>query len=167
VSNVASIREKRPGYWEVRVFVGYDDEGKPVRVSKAIRGGKRDAERLAAQFSSRPASRSAKLTVEELLEEYMEHKGPSWSLSSRRDYASRAERIRAEQIGTKPVSRVWVVEVDRWHLRMHKAGVGEAQIRNLHTLLRAAFGQAVRCELLPTNRVASAKLQRRKKTPGA
>ncbi len=22
-------------------------------------------------------------------------------------------------------------EVDRWHLRMHKAGVGEAQIRNL------------------------------------
>ena len=162
---MASIREKRPGYWEVRVFVGYDDEGKPVQVSKAIRGGKRDAERLAAQLSSRPAPRSGKLTVAELLDEYLEHKGPSWSLSSRRDYASRAERIKAEQIGTKPVSRLSVSEVDRWHLRMHKAGVGEAQIRNLHTLLRAAFSQAVRWELVPTNPVASAKLQRRKKTP--
>lgn len=162
---MASVREKRPGYWEVRVFVGYDDEGKPVQVSKSIRGGKRDAERLAAQLASRPAPRSGKLTVAELLDEYLEHKGPSWSLSSRRDYASRAERIKADQIAGKPVSRVSVAEVDRWHLRMHKNGVGEAQIRNLHTLLRAAFSQAVRWELLSTNPVANAKPQRRKKTP--
>jgi len=162
---MASIREKRAGYWEVRVFVGYDDEGKPVQVSKSIKGGKRDAERLAAQLASRPAPRSGKLTVGELLDEYTEHNGPSWSLSSRRDYASRAERIKSDQIGTKPVSRVSVVEVDRWHLRMHKAGVGEAQIRNLRTLLRAAFSQAVRWELLSVNPVANAKPQRRKKTP--
>ena len=50
----------------MRVFVGYDDEGKPVQVSKSIRGGKRDAERLAAQLASRPAPRSGKLTVAEL-----------------------------------------------------------------------------------------------------
>ncbi|MCP4083714.1 MAG: hypothetical protein GY745_01450 [Actinomycetia bacterium] len=149
----------------MRVFVGYDDEGKPVQVSRAIRGGKRDAERLAAQLSSRPAPRSTELTVAELLDEYMGHKGPSWSLSSRRDYASRAEWIKAEEIGAKPVSRLSVAEVDRWHLRMHTAGVGESQIRNLHTLLRAAFSQAVRWELLPANPVASAKLRRRKKTP--
>ena len=134
--------------------LGYDDEGKPVQVSKSIRGGKRDAERLAAQLASRPAPRSGKLTVAELLDEYLEHKGPSWSLSSRRDYAARAERIKTEQIGAKPVSRLSVAEVDRWHLRMHKNGVGEAQIRNLHTLLRAAFSQAVRWELLSTNPVA-------------
>ncbi len=148
---------------EVRVFVGYDDEGKPVQVSKSIMGGKRDAERLAAQLASRPAPRSGKLTVAELLDEYLEHKGPSWSLSSRRDYASRAERIKTDQIAGRPVSRVSVAEVDRWHLRMHKNGVGEAQIRNLHTLLRAAFSQTVRWELLPTNPVANAKPQRHPK----
>ncbi|MDH3303384.1 MAG: hypothetical protein OES24_23010 [Acidimicrobiia bacterium] len=43
---MASIREKRPGYWEVRIFVGYDDAGKPVQVSKSVKGGRRDAERL-------------------------------------------------------------------------------------------------------------------------
>jgi integrase len=149
----------------VLAFVGYDDEGKPVQASKTVRGGKRDAERLAAQLASRPAPRSGKLTVAELLDEYREHKGPGWSLSSRRDYASRAERIKADQIAEKPVSGISVSDVDRWHLRMHKAGVGDAQIRNLHTLLQASFGQAVRWELLPTNPVANANPQRRKKAP--
>ncbi len=40
---------------------------------------------------------------------------------------------------------------------------GDAQIRNFHTLLRVAFGQAVRWELLPTNLVAVARPQRAKK----
>ncbi len=58
-----------------------------------------------------------------------------------------------------------MAEVDRWHLRLHKAGVGESQIRNLHTLLRAAFGQAMRWELISSNPVASARPERRKRTP--
>ena len=162
---MASIREKRPGYWEVRVFVGYDDEGKPVQVSRSVKGGKRDAERLAAQLAARPAPRSGKLTVAELLDEYLEHKSPGWSMSSQRDYASRSERIKADLIAEKPLTRVSVTEVDRWHLRLHKAGVGEAQIRNLHTLLRAALGQAVRWELISANPAASASPQRRKRAP--
>jgi hypothetical protein len=35
----------------VRVFVGYDDQGRPVQVSKSVKGGRRDAERLAAQLA--------------------------------------------------------------------------------------------------------------------
>lgn len=162
---MASIREKRPGYWEVRVFVGYDDDGKPVQASRTVKGGKRDAERLAAQLASRPAPNSGKLTVADLLDEYMAHKSQSWSLSSQRDYASRAERIKQDAIAKRLVARVTVVEVDRWHLRMHDAGVGPSQIRNLHTLLRAAFGQAVRWEYLSSNPVAGANLQRRKRVP--
>ena len=162
---MASIREKRPGYWEVRVFVGYGDDGKPIQASRTVKGGKRDAEKLAAQLASRPAPNSGKLTVSELLDEYLAHKGPSWSLSSQRDYASRAARIKTDPIANRRVARVTVVEVDRWHLRMHDDGVGPSQIRNLHTLLRAAFGQAVRWEYLSSNPVASANPQRRKKVP--
>lgn len=162
---MATITEKRPGYWEVRVVTGYDDAGRPVQVSRSIKGGKRDAEHLAAQLSFRPAPRSGELTVGALLDEYLEHKSPGWSLSTQRDYPSRAERIKADQLGERSVARVTVAEVDRWHLRMHKAGTGEAQIRNLHTLLRAAFGQAVRWELISSNPVASAPPERRKRTP--
>jgi integrase len=63
------------------------------------------------------------------------------------------------------IARITVAEVDRWHQRLRRDGVGDAQIRNLHTLLRAAFGQAVRWELLPTNPVAVARPQRAKKAP--
>ncbi len=162
---MASIREKRPGYWEIRVFVGYDDAGKPVQVSKSVKGGRRDAERMAAQLSGRPQARSGALTVGGLLDDYIDFKGPTWSLSTQRDYANRAERIKADPIGTKMIARITVAEVDRWHQRLRKAGVGDAQIRNFHTLLRAAFGQAVRWELLPTNPVAVARPQRAKKVP--
>jgi len=72
---------KRPGYWEVRVFVGYDDAGKPVQVSKAIRGGKRDAQRLAAQLAWRPQARSGSLAIAGLLDDYLDFKGPAWAVT--------------------------------------------------------------------------------------
>jgi integrase len=159
------MREKRPGYWEIRVFVGYDDQGRPVQVSKSVKGGRRDAERLAAQLAGRPQARSGSLTVGGLLDDYVDLKSPTWSLTTRRDYDARAERIKADPIGTKMIARITVAEVDRWHQRLQRAGTGDAQIRNLHTLLRAAFGQAVRWELLPTNPVAVARPQRAKKAP--
>jgi integrase len=162
---MASIREKRPGYWEVRIFVGYDDAGKPVQVSKSVKGGRRDAERLAAQLAGRPQARSGSLTVGGLLDDYLDFKGPTWSLTTRRDYEARAERIKADPIGAEMIARITVAEVDRWHQRLRRDGVGDAQIRNLHTLLRAAFGQALRWELLPTNPVAVARPQRAKKAP--
>jgi hypothetical protein len=48
----------------------------------------------------------------ELLDEYREHRDPSWSLSSRRGCAGRAERIKADQIG-------W-----RWKRTRKLAGIG-------------------------------------------
>ena len=162
---VASIREKRPGYWAIRVFVGYDDIGRPVQVSKSVKGGRRDAERLAAQLAGRPQARSGSLTVGGLLDDYLDFKGPTWSVNTRRDYDARAERIKADPIGAKMIGRITVAEVDRWHQRLRRDGVGDAQIRNLHTLLRAAFGQTVRWELLQTNPVAVARPQRAKNMP--
>ena len=49
---MATIREKRPGVWEVRVFTGSDARGRPTQMSRTVRGGKRDAQRLAAQLES-------------------------------------------------------------------------------------------------------------------
>ena len=42
---MATIRQRSKGVWEVRAFVGRDDRGKPVQVSRTVRGGKRDAQR--------------------------------------------------------------------------------------------------------------------------
>ena len=40
---MATIRERRPGVWEVRGFTGRDERGRPTQVSRTVHGGKRDA----------------------------------------------------------------------------------------------------------------------------
>ena len=40
---VATIRERHPGVWEVRVFTGRGTDGKPTQTSRTVRGGKHDA----------------------------------------------------------------------------------------------------------------------------
>jgi len=49
---MATIREKRHGVWEVRVFTVSDARGRPTQLSRTVHGGKRDAQRLAAELES-------------------------------------------------------------------------------------------------------------------
>jgi ABC-type antimicrobial peptide transport system permease subunit len=42
---MATIRERRPGVWEVGTFIGYDDRGRPTQVSRTVHGTKKDAKR--------------------------------------------------------------------------------------------------------------------------
>jgi hypothetical protein len=67
---MVNIREKRPGLWEVRVFTDRDAAGKPVQESKTVRGTTKDAKRLAAQLTLRPASNATRRTVAELIGDY-------------------------------------------------------------------------------------------------
>jgi len=54
---VATVRERRDGVWEVRVFTGRDAQGRPTQVSRTVRGGKRDAQRVAEAFAERVLTR--------------------------------------------------------------------------------------------------------------
>lgn len=38
---MATIRERKPGVWEVRVFTGRDAQGRPRQSSRTVRGSKR------------------------------------------------------------------------------------------------------------------------------
>ena len=55
---MATLREKRPGVWEVRVFTGSNARGRPTQLSRTIRGGKRDALKLAAELEVGPGRAS-------------------------------------------------------------------------------------------------------------
>ena len=64
---MATIREKSPGVWEVRIFTGRDTRGRPTQISRTVRGGKRDAQRLAIDLEGGPgeiALRCAALPLE-------------------------------------------------------------------------------------------------------
>lgn len=76
---MATVRERRPGVWEVRGFTGRDERGRPTQVSRTVHGGKQDALRMAAEMTVRPSTRSGGRTVADLLALWLEHNEAAWS----------------------------------------------------------------------------------------
>jgi integrase/predicted nucleotidyltransferase len=162
---MATLRERKPGVWEIRVFTGRDPSGRPTQVSRTIRGTKREAQRVAAAFESRPPSNAAGRTVADVLSAWRDVNLPVWAESTRRDYESRVALIEADPIAEMPVARVGVADVERWHARMRKTGVGESAIRGRHSVLRAALAQALRWEWVGSNPASQAVLRQPKRQP--
>lgn len=159
---MATMRERSPGVWEVRVFVGHDDSGRPKQVSRTVRGSKRDAQRLAAELTVVPPSPDSGRSVADVLDAWLETSTPTWAASTVRDQTSRASLVKGDRIAKTPVGRLTVADVDRWHARLRAGGVGESSIRNQHLVLRAALSQSARWGWVPTNVAALARVGRRK-----
>jgi len=157
---VATLRETRPGVWEVRVFTGTNQRGQPTQLSRTIHGGKRDAQRLAAELQvgagkATPAGRS----ISDVLDAWVKQSIDTWAPSSARDQQSRVKTIKKDQIAVLPLARLTVGDVERWHTRMRKNGMQDAGVKNLHGVLRAALSQAVRWGWASSNVAALARLR--------
>src|SRR3954452_19188503 len=118
---MATIREKRPGVWEVRVFTGRGPDGKPTQTSRTVRGGKREARRVANDLElagnrSAPAGR----TVGDALDAWIAQSLPTWAASSARDQQSRVRAVKHDPIVRVPLARLSVSDVERWHARLRR-----------------------------------------------
>ena len=151
---VATIRERSPGVWQVRVFTGRNGTGRPTQTAVTVRGGKRDALREAARLESAPQRGSAGRTVADALAAWLERNEGSYTPASLRDQTSRVRLVQQDPIARTPLARLGVAEVDRWLTRVRRAGLGDSAIRNRLTVLRAALQQAVVWGWIPSNPAA-------------
>lgn len=146
--------------------MGRDERGRPVQVSKTVRGTKREAQRIAAEMAlTAPRSASTRVRVADLLDLWVDQYRPSWAPSSLADNLSRVRSIKADPIAEIPLARLSAADVDRWHARQRTKGTGEESLRNQHGALRAAVTLAVRWGWVSANVVAVARLARRKSSP--
>jgi integrase len=162
---MASIRERHPGVWQIRVFTGRNDEGEPTQVAVTVYGTKRDALKEAARLESAPHRGAAGRTVGDVLHEWFHFKEGSYTPSSYRDQESRVRQIETDQIVTMSVARLGVADIDRWIVRMRRAGVGASSIHNRHAVLRAALQQAVVWGWITSNPAALARARRPRQPP--
>jgi integrase len=158
---MATIRQRRPGVWEVRVFSGNDARGRPTQISRTVRGSRRAAERVAAELELRPAM-SAGRTVADVLDLWVDHNRATWSPQSERDQVSRVAQVKKDPIASLRLARLGVADVERWHSRLRRAGAGDGSIRNQHQALRAALALAMRWGWIMSNPAAVARLGKRK-----
>jgi integrase len=163
---MATIREKRPGYWEVREFVGRDASGRPIQVSRPVRGTKKDALAVAAALRVSPTSREgASVTVAAMLDLWVAQHEATWAPSSLANQMSRVRLVKRDPIARTRIVQLTAVEVDLWHERLARRGVGEGSIRNQHVVIRASMNLAARWGWVKGNVVALATLGRRKAQP--
>jgi integrase len=100
-----------------------------------------------------------------VLQAWQETNEPIWAETSRRDYAGRVRRILDDPIASVNAARLSIGDVERWHTRMRKQGVGESAVRSRHAALRAALAQAVRWDWVGVNVASQARLRAPKRAP--
>ncbi|MGH9223710.1 MAG: tyrosine-type recombinase/integrase [Acidimicrobiales bacterium] len=170
-----SMREKRPGYWQLRVFEGADPvTGMKEYRTQVFRGTKREAQNALALLVSQVNAgvvKTRSCTVEELIGAWLAHienvgRSPSTLYNYRRVVAQLPDGFKA-----LPLSKVTPKVVDDLYRFLAKeTGRKPATVVRFHAVLRAAFGQAVKGEWIernPIDRATPPSVQRVEMVPPA
>jgi integrase len=143
-----SLRERRPGVFEIRIAVGVDPvSGKTVQRSFWFHGAPEDAEErrgeLAAQFAEYRAVRRASpfLTVAELLERWM-FAHHDWRPSTWTSARSNVKALSADPIADRRVSSLRPDIVREAMARWRAVGATVSMVSGRFRVLRSALGWA-------------------------
>jgi integrase len=150
------MREIRPGYWQLRVSLGRDPITQKSKYrTRGLRATKRDAGRaltqLVADVTDERAD-SAPESVGTLLEQWLahiEHEGRS--PTTMRGYRSLRNQLPAGFLRL-PLKKLTTKTLDDLYRHLaEKPGRGPSSVKHIHAMLRAAFHQAMRWDLLDRN----------------
>ena len=159
-----SMRERLPGVWEVRVYVGVDPVTGTKRVaSRQVKGGKREAQvelaRFVAELSDPDAAgrrSSTAVTLTRLINEHL----AAWdgSATTLASYRSILSNHVEPTIGRLPLAEVDARILDRFYrwLRDEK-GLAPSTIKSVHALIRGSFRHAVVWGWVASNPAADAR----------
>jgi integrase len=168
-----SLRERRPGNWELIIQLPRDDStGKRRQLSRTHLGTKREAQRalaaLVADVSAGKVSWSG-TTLGELLTRWLDHISEQLSPTTVREYRRLVKQLIGPDLGKLRLSRVTTQRIDGYYATLSREhGLSPASVRHVHAVLRCALGQAVKWGWIPVNPAVSAsppKIRRREINP--
>ena len=170
-----SMRERRPGVWELIVQLPRDSTaGRHRQISRTVHGTKRDAQRaLAALVTEVSAGKvnASGTTVAALLARWVAQVEGDLSPTTMREYRRLIAKRISPDLGGLALRRITAQRLDAYYAVLTKEhGLSAATIRHVHAVLRGALGQAVLWGWIPTNSAASAsppKLRKANITPPA
>ena len=148
------IRQKRPGYYEVRVYGGVDPKtGKGRQVTRTIRGSVKEANELRAALLIEVARTGAPRPhgLAELFDAVLEHlEALGREPTTLHGYRRMADRI-IEEVGDKPLRKLRASDYDRFYAKLLRGGSSPARVRRYHAFIHRSLAQGVRWEWVPDN----------------
>lgn len=168
------IRKRGKNSWEVRVYLGRDANGKKMWKYATVRGSRRDAEAVERRLLGRQERgelAAVRMTVAELLDEWLAHVRTNRERRTYDDYEYCSRRIRAA-FGSVRVDRLTRAQIQRWldELQQEPRDDGRSgtlsatTVRKHHRALHAALSYAVRMGYLGYNPADNLTLPRRQKS---
>lgn len=158
------MREKRPGYWELRVYAGYDARAKrSLYVTGVCRGGKRQAETALAALVTdvdKGKTRPTKGTMAAFLEEWSTAALGGLAPKTVRSYLGEVKTHLTPGLGHLDVGKLSAADVERLYRGMLGDGLAPASVRHTHAVLRRALDDAVRWGWRADNPAAQARQPR-------
>lgn len=150
-----SLRERRPGHWQLRVYAGPDlFSGKKQWITETVTGGKREAQRRLAQLVAEvDAGKSAPTdaTLDVLVARFLEHGKTvrGWSPTTSDGYLLKLRHV-CEVFGKHKLGAIRPDQLDAYYerriaqLSLRGSRNPGLTVRHEHRVLSTAFHQAVR-----------------------
>jgi integrase len=154
---VGQIIRRSKRTWLVRVYNGREAESKKRKyLNQTVHGGLRDAQsHLNKMLGERDRGRnldSSKQTLNQYLDRWLEVCAkPRLRAKSFRDYEGLLRRYIRPRLGAKPVGTVSGLDIQMLYRDLLAGNLSARSIRYAHAVLRSAFKQAVRWNLIPAN----------------
>jgi integrase len=138
-----TMRERSPGHWQLRAFIGRDPITRRKRqVQRTFQGTKRDAEKaLAALVTevSRGKVDNTRATVGELLNAWLDHIKPIRHPKTVHEASKSIELRLRPALGHIRLDKLSPADLDRWYGQWLSQGLSTSTVRRLHAVLSAAL----------------------------
>lgn len=151
--------------WLVRIFMGRDGQGKRRYVNKTVHGTKKDASTYLATtltaISTGTFVEASPMLIDEYLDRWLETAArPRVRERTFNDYESLVSRYVRPVLGSKKLSEVRPLDVQKLYGDMQERGLSPRSVRYTHAVLSSAFKQAVRWRMLARNPCEAVELPR-------
>ena len=154
------LRERSPGVWEVRAEAGRDPvTGRRRQISRTVRGTKRTAQKvLNGLVSELDQGRhvGSEATFADVANRWLMISGADLSPTTLRRYRQLLERHIFPAIGDRVAHLIRTSDLDDLYLGLiNQTGLAPATVRQVHSVIRRAFSQAMRWGWVSTNPAAN------------
>ena len=152
------IRQRSPGTWELNIYLGRDDQGKPRRKWVTVRGTKAQAQRRLREILvelDRGITPPERILLKDWLDRWMaDHIIPNRSQATRERYEGIIRRTLKPKLGELELAKLTPLQVQSVETQLLAEGLGPKTVGMVHNVLSGAYRQAMRLELIGRNPVA-------------